>query len=154
MTQQEYVDEFIATELSSHFEIADGKYEVVVDFEDSHITDFKARYGKEISGFFSQAEQQMNLRLKELKENGSVEIDRSWFPVIIVSIGYEQRAYLNLLLTKFCESDELEAFKTRFGQEIIAVFEEHEQRVSLNLKPLLEGYVKEITKGKLGYSDD
>tara|TARA_B100000424_G_scaffold259119_1_gene241685 strand:- start:453 stop:890 length:438 start_codon:yes stop_codon:yes gene_type:complete len=144
MTQQEYVDEFIETELSSHFERADDKYEVVVDLQDSHITDFKARYGKEISGFFSQAEQQMNLRLGELKENGSVEIDRSWFPTIVLEIGDKQMAYLNLLLNRFFKSNDF-VFKQSW-QEIYAIFEEHENLVSLNLNPLLEGYVKEVTK--------
>ena len=85
--------------------------------EDSHITDFKARYGKEISGFFSQAEQQMNLRLKRAKRVVLLRLIALGFLSLIVSIGYKQRAYLNLLLTKFCESDELEAFKTRFGQK-------------------------------------
>ena len=144
MTRQEYVDEFIFSELSTHFEIADDIYEVITDLEEAHIIGFKDRYEREISEFFTQAGQQMLLRLAELKEKGSVEIDRSWYPVIIASIGYKQRAYLNLLLTEFCESDELEAFKTRFGQEIIAVFEEHESLVTLNLTPLLKSYVEDL----------
>ena len=141
MTRQEYQDELLSCELQSYFEIADWR-----DMEDSDLSEVKARYGQEIGEAIADAEQQMTLRLDELKATGSVEIDRSWFPIVIMEIGVLQREYLNILLTRYFESSDFELVKSRFEEEIKAIFEEHEQRVSLNLKPLLGKYVRNIVE--------
>tara|TARA_B000000557_G_scaffold247559_1_gene231493 strand:- start:94 stop:546 length:453 start_codon:yes stop_codon:yes gene_type:complete len=141
MTRQEYRDELLSCELQSYFEIADWR-----DMEDSDLSEVKARYGQEIGEAIADAEQQMTLRLDELKATGSVEIDRSWFPIVIMEIGVLQREYLNILLTRYFESSDFELVKTRFEKEINAIFEEHEQRVTLNLKPLLGKYVRNIVE--------